>query len=140
MKTMCIAIAAFMLFFTSMNNVHAQRRDTTPPTVPGGLKATSVSSSQINLSWNASTDNVGVAGYKVFRNGSQIATTTRTSYSDTGLMPSTTYSYAVSAYDAAGNNSAPIGGRIGHHPGASRYHPSHRTQRIDSHQRFLFPD
>ena len=80
--------------------------DTTPPTVPSGLTATSVSSSQINLSWNASTDNVGVAGYKVFRNGSQVGTTTQTSYSDSGLQPSTTYSYTVSAYDAAGNNSA----------------------------------
>ncbi|HMC21354.1 MAG TPA: Ig-like domain-containing protein, partial [Thermoanaerobaculia bacterium] len=81
--------------------------DTTPPTVPTGLAATPVSSTQINLTWNASTDSgSGVAGYKIFRGGSQIATSVATSYSDTGLSPSTTYTYTVSAYDVAGNNSA----------------------------------
>src|SRR5205823_4329834 len=49
--------------------------DTTPPTVPTGLTASAVSSSQINLSWTASSDNVGVSGYRVYRNGTQIATT-----------------------------------------------------------------
>ena len=77
--------------------------DTQAPTVPSGLTATSISSSQINLSWTASTDNVGVAGYLVFRNNIQIASTTQTSYSDTGLVPSTSYTYTVAAYDAAGN-------------------------------------
>jgi chitodextrinase len=77
--------------------------DTEAPSVPQGLNATVLSSSQINLSWNASTDNVGVSGYKIYRNGSQIASTTSLNYSDTGLSPSTTYSYTVEAYDAAGN-------------------------------------
>ena len=76
------------------------------PTVPTGLAATAVSSSQINLSWTASTDNVGVTGYKIFRNGTQLATATGTTYSNTGLTASTLYTYTVSAYDAAGNNSA----------------------------------
>jgi chitodextrinase len=81
--------------------------DTTAPTVPTGLSGTVISSSQINLTWTASTDAVGVVGYKVYRNGTQIATVTSgTSYNNTGLSPSTTYSYTVSAYDAAGNNSA----------------------------------
>jgi chitodextrinase len=80
--------------------------DTTPPSVPGGLAATMISSSQINLSWTASTDNVGVAGYKVYRNGTQIATTATTSYSNTGLTASTTYSHTIAAYDSAGNTSA----------------------------------
>ncbi|MBI2120227.1 MAG: fibronectin type III domain-containing protein, partial [Parcubacteria group bacterium] len=80
--------------------------DTIAPTVPTGLSATAISSSQINLAWTASTDNVGVTGYKVFRGGVQIATVAGTSYSNTGLSPSTTYTYTVSAYDAAGNNSA----------------------------------
>ena len=80
--------------------------DTTAPSVPAGLTATPVSSSQINLSWTASTDNVGVSGYKVYRNGSLIATATTTSYSDTGLPASTTYTYTIAAYDAAGNVSA----------------------------------
>src|SRR6266480_3426955 len=80
--------------------------DTTPPMVPTGLTASAVSSSQINLSWPASSDNVGVSGYRVYRNGSQIATTGATSFANTGLSPSTTYSYTVAAYDAAGNLSA----------------------------------
>lgn len=81
--------------------------DTVPPTVPTNLVATAVSSSQINLAWSPSTDNVGVSGYKIFRNGVQISTSIVTSYSDTGLSPSTSYSYTVSAFDAAGNNSDP---------------------------------
>ena len=80
--------------------------DTSPPTNPNNLTATAVSSSQINLSWAASTDNVGVAGYRIYRGGNQIATSATTNYSNTGLSPSTAYSYTVSAYDAAGNNSS----------------------------------
>src|SRR5881396_3110320 len=80
--------------------------DTTPPLVPTGLTASAVSSSQINLSWAASSDNVGVSGYRVYRNGTQIATTSATSFINQGLSPSTTYSYTVAAFDAAGNLSA----------------------------------
>jgi len=80
--------------------------DTTPPSVPTSLSASAVSSSQINLSWTASTDNVGVAGYTISRGGSQIATTPLTSYSDMGLSPSIAYVYQVSAFDAAGYVSA----------------------------------
>jgi len=84
--------------------------DTTPPSAPTGLTATAVSTSQINLSWTASTDNVGVTGYKVERcQGAacssfvQVATPTTTTFSDTGLTGSTSYSYRVRATDAAGN-------------------------------------
>src|SRR5262245_11874324 len=80
--------------------------DTVPPTAPTGLAATAISAAQINLSWNASTDNVGVTGYQILRNGTQVGTSTTTSFSDTGLSPSTTYSYAVQAVDAAANTSA----------------------------------
>src|SRR5207302_947154 len=80
--------------------------DATPPTVPTGLTANAVSSSQINLSWTASSDNVGVSGYRVYRGGTQIGTPGTTSFTDTGLAASTTYSYTVAAYDAAGNVSA----------------------------------
>src|SRR3989344_5646831 len=79
--------------------------DTAAPSVPAGLQSTAVSSSQINLSWNASTDDTAVAGYHVYRNGAEITTTGNTSYSNTGLSPATTYIYTVSAYDAAGNSS-----------------------------------
>jgi chitodextrinase len=84
--------------------------DTTAPSTPTGLTATAVSSSQINLSWTASTDNTGVAGYKIYRAGAQIGTVTSgTTYQSTGLSPATTYSYTVAAYDAAGNTSLQSG-------------------------------
>ena len=84
------------------------KQDPTPPhhLSPTSLSGTAVSSSQINLSWTASTDNVGVTGYKIYRNGTQVGTSATNSYSDTGLTASTAYTYTVSAYDAAGNNSA----------------------------------
>ncbi len=80
--------------------------DTQAPSVPTNLNATAVSSSQIDLTWTASTDNVGVTGYTIFRDGSQVATNVvTTSYQDTGLVSGITYSYTVAAFDAAGNNS-----------------------------------
>ncbi|MEJ2009202.1 MAG: NPCBM/NEW2 domain-containing protein [Acidobacteriota bacterium] len=90
----------------STNTPTAPTTDTVPPSVPAGLTATAASSSQINLSWTPSTDNVGVAGYKVYRNGTQIATSAANTYSDTGLLSSTSYTYGVAAYDAAGNSSS----------------------------------
>ena len=80
--------------------------DATAPSVPANLQGTGASASQINLTWTASTDNVGVTGYRVYRNGSQVGTTAVASYSDTGLSEATSYSYRVAAYDAAGNTSA----------------------------------
>jgi chitodextrinase len=80
--------------------------DTQPPTTPTGLVATPVSSSQINLAWASSTDNVAVTGYKVYRNSVQIATTTTATYQNTGLLASTSYSYNITAFDAASNVSA----------------------------------
>ncbi len=80
--------------------------DTQAPSVPTGLTATAASSTQINLTWNASTDNVGVTGYRIYRGGVQIATSATNAYSNTGLTASTAYSYTVAAYDAAGNVSA----------------------------------
>ena len=80
--------------------------DTTVPSVPTGLTASGTTSSSVALAWTASTDNYGVAGYEVFRNGTQVASVTGTTYSDTSLTPSTPYSYTVRAKDAAGNTSA----------------------------------
>jgi alpha-tubulin suppressor-like RCC1 family protein len=75
-------------------------------TFPTGLAATAVSSSQVNLSWDAST-NVEIVGYKLYRNGVQIATLAgnATSFSDTPLAALTTYNYSISSFDAANNNS-----------------------------------
>jgi chitodextrinase len=80
--------------------------DTSAPSVPSNLRVTATTSSTIDLAWNASTDNVGVTGYRLFRNGTQIASPTGLSYQDTGRSPSTTYSYSIRALDAAGNLSA----------------------------------
>ncbi|MFC1408024.1 discoidin domain-containing protein [Streptacidiphilus sp. N1-12] len=79
--------------------------DTTPPTAPGNLAYTSPASGQIALSWTASTDNVGVTGYDIYRNGSLATTVTGLTYTDS--QPDTaTVSYYVKAHDAAGNQSA----------------------------------
>ena len=77
--------------------------DTVKPTAPSNLLATPVSQAQINLTWTAATDNVGVTGYSVQRDGLPIATTANTSFPDTGLAAGTPYSYSVFALDAAGN-------------------------------------
>lgn len=77
--------------------------DTQPPTTPTNLAATAVSATQVKLAWTASTDNVAVTGYRIFRNNTQIATSTTNSYTDTTATANSTYSYVVSAYDAAGN-------------------------------------
>ena len=79
------------------------------PPFPRALTATAISSSQINLSWTASTDNVAVTGYQVLRGGVVIATVATTSYSNTGLTAGTNYVYTVKAVDAAGNISAASG-------------------------------
>jgi hypothetical protein len=79
-----------------------------PPSVPAGLTAKAVSTNKIDLAWNASTDSdsTGVSGYHVFRNGALVATVTGTSYQDRSLRPTTRYSYTVSAFDTAHNESA----------------------------------
>ena len=81
--------------------------DTEAPSTPDNLSATGISQTAIDLSWNASTDNVGVDHYVVRRDGAVIASNvTGTSFSDTGLTAATAYSYTVVAVDAAGNESA----------------------------------
>jgi hypothetical protein len=80
---------------------------TTPPTEPTGLTATAESSSTIQLTWSASTDNggPGLGGYTIYRNGSSVGTTSSTSHTDTGLSASTQYTYSVSAFDVDSNAS-----------------------------------
>ncbi|MEU4509393.1 glycosyl hydrolase family 18 protein [Nonomuraea wenchangensis] len=80
--------------------------DTTAPSVPGNLRSTGVTSSSVSLAWNASTDNVAVTGYEVYRGSTLVATVTDTTHTDTGLAASTAYTYTVRARDAAGNRSA----------------------------------
>ena len=82
--------------------------DTEAPSVPTALTASVPSPGQVALAWSASTDNVGVVGYRVYRNGSitPLATSATTSFSDATVSQLTTYTYEVTAVDAAGNESA----------------------------------
>lgn len=80
--------------------------DTTAPSTPTGLTSPAHTASSISLAWTASTDDTGVTGYRVLRDGTQVGTSTTTSYTDTGLAPSTAHTYTVRAVDAAGNASA----------------------------------
>jgi subtilisin family serine protease/chitodextrinase len=86
--------------------VTATLSDTSAPTVPGSLSATSSSSTQVNLSWASSTDNVAVTGYAVYRGGVLLKKVTTTNTTDTSVTTGQTYTYTVKAYDAAGNYSA----------------------------------
>jgi len=98
--------ASTTILVNIQNGTGTGTTDTTSPSTPTGVTGTAVSSTQINLSWSPSTDNVGVAGYRVFRSGIQAGAVTGTSFADTNLSASTAYVYTVAAYDAAGNVSA----------------------------------
>ncbi len=80
--------------------------DVTNPSDPTGLGAVAISSGRVDLSWTASTDNVGVTGYEIFRNGTLLPPVGAvTTFADTTVAPSTAYTYQVRAFDAAGNRS-----------------------------------
>jgi chitodextrinase len=80
--------------------------DNVAPSIPSGLTLTGAGQTSATLSWSSSTDNVGVAGYRFFVNGSQVGTTAATSYGASGLTCGQTYTFGVAAFDAAGNASA----------------------------------
>jgi len=84
--------------------------DTTAPSTPTGLIVGTTTATSVPLSWTASTDNVAVAGYRVYRGGTLVGSPTGTTFTDTGLTASTVYSYTVSAVDAAGNQSPQTAG------------------------------
>jgi hypothetical protein len=86
-------------------NASNSELDSTPPSVPANLTAIG-STSQIGLSWNASTDNTGVIGYKIFRNGQYLESVGTTAALDSDVTGTTQYCYTVSAYNAAGKESA----------------------------------
>jgi chitodextrinase len=79
--------------------------DCAAPSVPSNLRSTGVTNTTVSLAWNASTDNVGVTGYQVFRDGVSVGTPTGTTFTDSGLTAGRTYVYTVRARDAAGNTS-----------------------------------
>lgn len=82
--------------------------DAIPPSIPTGVTTLAIAPTQIDVSWTASTDNIGVSGYQIFRDSVAIATVTAPAitYSDTGLVPETTYAYTVQAFDIYNNYSA----------------------------------
>jgi len=88
------------------NTLNVSTLDVTAPTVPAGLNATNVSTTGFTLNWSASSDNVGVTAYEVFRNNTSLGTTASTSMNVTGLSQGQTYAMTVRARDAAGNWSA----------------------------------
>jgi hypothetical protein len=99
----CLSLFPFTL--------HAQSTDTQAPTTPFIISAIPLSSSSVKLQWATSTDNIAVAGYYIFRNETKIGqTASSTTYLDTAATSSQTYTYLVSAFDAAGNNtpSSPV--------------------------------
>jgi chitodextrinase len=83
--------------------------DTQPPSVPANLQLTGHSDSTVSLAWNPATDNVGVAGYRLYQvagsTSTLVGTTAATAFTVTGLRPATAYTFDVTAYDAAGNAS-----------------------------------
>jgi chitinase len=81
-------------------------KDITPPTTPTNLSVASISSTSIALKWSASTDNVGVKQYNVYKNGNYVGYSSTTSYTVSGLTPATTYSFYIIAQDASGNLSS----------------------------------
>src|SRR6266576_1694567 len=80
--------------------------DKTAPTTPGNLAVTGTTATTVTVSWTASSDDVGVTGYTLFRDGGTVTTTTSTGFTYTGLSCATSYVFAVDAYDAAANRSA----------------------------------
>lgn len=101
----------YFLFIITSSFIHlaafSATVDRTRPTTPTSLTATPTSSSEINLSWVKSTDTgTGVKGYRIYKNGRFSASSTSTTFKSTGLTAGTSYSFAVSAYDGAGNVSS----------------------------------
>jgi chitodextrinase len=79
--------------------------DTTPPSTPGSLQTSAITTTSITLSWTASTDNVGVSGYRLYNGATQVTTTTATTHTFKNLNTGTAYTFGVEAFDAAANKS-----------------------------------
>lgn len=87
-------------------NVTVDNSDRTPPSAPANLRSTGNTYTSVALAWDASTDNVGVTGYRLSRNGTVVYTGTALAFDDTGLTSGTSYTYTVVAVDAANNVSS----------------------------------
>jgi cellulose 1,4-beta-cellobiosidase len=95
--------------------------DSEAPTAPGWLPATPTES-YVRLNWSAATDNVGVTGYRIYRDGVQVGTTSELTYLDPALAQLTTYQYEIRAFDAATNLGPAVSGAVTT-TGTPRLHP-----------------
>ncbi|KUO76621.1 MAG: hypothetical protein APF77_16515 [Clostridia bacterium BRH_c25] len=99
--------ASLLIIFSMLCSIIAAEAyaspDTQAPAAPKRLTAADASHTAISLNWAEAYDNTKVKGYQVYRDGKKIISTSKTTYTNTGLIPGTTYAYAVRAYDAAGN-------------------------------------
>ncbi|MBR0599374.1 glycoside hydrolase family 18 protein [Sinanaerobacter chloroacetimidivorans] len=104
-KTILALTLVFLLVFSYASNHYAfgAKPDKTAPTAPTNLRATSVNETSVTLSWNPSTDNIGVKTYDIYRNNTYLSSSTATSYTAASLTPATTYQFYVKAKDAKGN-------------------------------------
>lgn len=103
-----LILVSLVTLFSGVKPAKAVNDCDSGPSVPSNLSAVVVSSTQIDLSWDASGDNVGVTGYKIYKDNvfvENVAASPRT-YSSTGLTLNTTYAYKIRAFDGCGNNSA----------------------------------
>ena len=106
-----------------------------PPSVPTGLSAPTDTASSVGLSWTASTG--GATGYTIYRNGTQIGTSTTPTYTDSTVSPSTTYQYTVDAYNGAGTGLGPVlTGTGGDHPSRRAPERPDRVERPHRHGEF----
>jgi Pectate lyase superfamily protein len=93
--------------YVESNNLrYTTSSDIMPPSIPTALTTTYLSGTEIHLAWNLSVDNLGVYRYRIYRNGVGISFSNTPSYADKNLIPGATYTYAVTAVDAAGNESS----------------------------------
>jgi len=103
--TMMITIILVAFMVTVMGNKVSAVSDSQSPTIPKGLVVTNITYRSISFCWRASSDNIKVKGYQIFRDGKKIMTISKTSYTNTDLIPGRKYTYTIKAYDAAGNSS-----------------------------------
>jgi hypothetical protein len=111
-RTTALALVAALAVLVQPAPANAARpgwagRDNRPPSTPAGLATTGRTATSVNLSWGASTDNVGVVAYDVYLRGSLVRSVTGTAATVADLVPGRTYTFSVRARDAAGNASRP---------------------------------
>ncbi|PZD95395.1 hypothetical protein DNH61_12720 [Paenibacillus sambharensis] len=106
MKALFVVPLVLTLIVSGFSMEVMAGKDKKAPTAPASLQASGVTDTAVTLDWRPSSDNVGVAGYWIYQGTAMVATTKNTTFTAAGLLPSTTYSFAVKAVDAAGNVSA----------------------------------